>query len=333
LAQAARAGVSYERTLTIGRQATFIGPVRMRRVLERNGPPDAVRSLTGYERAPWTIEPFLRALGASDLLSLDASDYEGADMVHDLNEPVPTDLHDRFTVVFDGGSLEHVFNVPAALASYMRMVQVGGHVIIATAGNNYFGHGFYQFSPEFFYRVFDGANGFAVERLLAIENDVAIRHVLGLALPFELNGGWYDVADPAAVGARGLLQGRRPVLLLVQARRTAAVPVFSTLPTQSDYVAMWRGRSGDGAGVRRAARLRSTAAERLTVERRMALRLDVLPRLLPFLNPFLLGRDGRSRSFADRRSFRPVARAADDRRQGFRASARSIFSAKRPSGA
>ncbi len=30
----------------------------------------------------------------------------------------------------DGGTLEHIFNVPVALKSYMEMVRVGGHLIL-----------------------------------------------------------------------------------------------------------------------------------------------------------------------------------------------------------
>jgi len=36
----------------------------------------------------------------------------------------------------------------------MRLVKVGGTVMIATTANNHLGHGFYQFSPEWGFRTF-----------------------------------------------------------------------------------------------------------------------------------------------------------------------------------
>ena len=38
-------------------------------------------------------------LGIKNLSIIDASGYEGADIIHDLNEPVPENLHGRFDAV------------------------------------------------------------------------------------------------------------------------------------------------------------------------------------------------------------------------------------------
>jgi 2-polyprenyl-3-methyl-5-hydroxy-6-metoxy-1,4-benzoquinol methylase len=53
--------------------------------------------------------------------------------------------------VFDGGTLEHIFDYPTAIKNCMKMVKPGGHLLLTTPANNWFGHGFYQFSPELFY--------------------------------------------------------------------------------------------------------------------------------------------------------------------------------------
>src|SRR5688500_15249018 len=55
-------------------------------------------------------DAFLAELGAASVVSVDASAYEGATYIHDLNEPLPDELKRRFTAVIDAGSLEHVFN-------------------------------------------------------------------------------------------------------------------------------------------------------------------------------------------------------------------------------
>ena len=89
---------------------------------------------------------------------MDFSAYEGAAILHDLNEPVGDELKEKFTFVLDGGTLEHIFNFPVAITGAMEMVAVGGHLAIVTGGNNFFGHGFYQFSPELFFRAFNLEN-------------------------------------------------------------------------------------------------------------------------------------------------------------------------------
>jgi hypothetical protein len=315
LAQAANRGVNFERTLTVGRQTTFVGPHRLRSVLRDHGPAWARERDITYEDSPWTIEPFLAALGAQEIRAMDSSGYEGAEIIHDLNEPVPDEFHERFTLLFDGGSLEHVFNVPVALASYMELVEVGGHVIILTSCNNYSGHGMYQFSPELFFRVLSRENGFSVERMVAIEDYVSLQPLLGGTIPYALDGRWFDVIDPAVFGDRVLLQNSRPVLLAVQARRTDRVTPLVRPVYQSDYAVAWQ--SSELSKVsdepvkppqpsRWGRRAEALARRRLSVAGRMTLALDLLPRALPFLNPFWLGRESRKRSFANRALYRQI---------------------------
>jgi 2-polyprenyl-3-methyl-5-hydroxy-6-metoxy-1,4-benzoquinol methylase len=74
--------------------------------------------------------------------SIDASDYENATYVHDLNVPIPDHLKGQFDLVDDGGTLEHVFNFPVALRNCMEMVKVGGHLLLNVPTNNFVGHGF-----------------------------------------------------------------------------------------------------------------------------------------------------------------------------------------------
>ena len=224
---AARAsGVSFERTVTIGRQGLFVEAKTLDAVLPSAG---AGHSMTGErllaENAGFA-EPFLRLLGATSVSSLDYSDYQGATHVHDMNAPVPETLRQQFSLVIDGGSLEHIFNFPQAVKNCMELVAPGGHFVCLTVTNNFLGHGFYQFSPELFFRVLSPANGFELRRMVAYEDDYSdVRY--------------YDVSDPAAVGGRVTLVNRYPTMLMVLARRVADVPIFATVPQQSDYVSTW----------------------------------------------------------------------------------------------
>jgi len=178
-----------------------------------------------------TSTDFLQFLGAEKISAMDFSDYEGAAILHDLNKPIGDELKERFTFVLDGGTTEHVFNFPTALANAMEMVETGGHLAIITGGNNFLGHGFYQFSPELFYRALSSENGFEVKRLIAA----------------EVGGNWYEVADPQKVKSRVELINEKPVYLMVLAQKIESKPLFTNAPQQSDYVEMWQGEEGNQA--------------------------------------------------------------------------------------
>lgn len=102
------------------------------------------------------------ALGIDKLHSLDASPFEGCDFIHDLNDPCPPDeLCGRFSLIIDGGTLEHIFHVPNALKAIHRMLRPGGIIIHQSPTSNYVDHGFYSFSPTFFEDYYRNA-GYAV---------------------------------------------------------------------------------------------------------------------------------------------------------------------------
>ncbi len=91
------------------------------------------------------------ALGFADVTALDASDFEGAEIVHDLNRPIPEALRGRFDLVFNGGTLEHVFDVAGALRNVSDLLRVGGRAIHIAPVSNQIDHGFYSFSPTLLY--------------------------------------------------------------------------------------------------------------------------------------------------------------------------------------
>ncbi|MBV9344128.1 MAG: hypothetical protein JOZ03_03970, partial [Gammaproteobacteria bacterium] len=148
------------------------------------------------------------------------------------NLPVPEALLARFDVVFDGGAIEHVFNFPVAISNLMRMLKVGGHLFMATPANNFLGHGFYQFSPELMFRVFTAENGFEIGSVQLVEARYPSPELTRNRLA-------YQVADPAQVHTRVGLLSKRPVLMLVHARKLAERTLFERAPLQSDYVSEW----------------------------------------------------------------------------------------------
>ena len=221
-----RAGVNFDRTLMIGRQNFFVGRREWQRVLSRAQQPipAAWTALECFHGAH--AEPFFKSLGATTVNSLDATNYEGADRLHDLNQPIPAAWRETYDVVFDGGSLEHVFQFPTALLNCLQLVRPGGHFIAYTPANNFFGHGFYQFSPELIWRALSEPAGFKVEKLIAVEFGWRVR--------------MYSVSDPAVLGSRINLVNRAFVLLFVCARKTGPTPESFGPVMQSDYAATWK---------------------------------------------------------------------------------------------
>lgn len=226
LLNAKREGVSFQRTVTLGRLQWFVKPDAL--TLEASKLPLEPGSLSPDLFSNGFSEAFFRALGAERVDSLDVSDYEDATVLHDMNKPIPEHLKGSYSVVMDGGTLEHIFNFPQAIRNCMELVAEGGHFLGCCPANNQMGHGFYQFSPELWFRVFGPENGFEVQHLFIYAHGGG-----------DEFGDWYEVTDPRDVKERVTLVNQLPAYLLIQARRTEMKELFTTTPQQSDYQATW----------------------------------------------------------------------------------------------
>lgn len=90
-------------------------------------------------------------LGFREVKALDVSPYEGADIIFDLqNENLPEELFERFDVIYDGGTLEHIFDISTALDNTSKMLKISGLIIHDVPAANWLDHGFYSFSPSIF---------------------------------------------------------------------------------------------------------------------------------------------------------------------------------------
>lgn len=117
--------------------------------------------LTGTPRGEFTnADAVLALLGAERVFAADISDYENPDYLIDLNYDINEEYYERFDVILDSGTLEHVFDVPTALSNLVKMVKKGGRIILILPSSNAINHGFYSFSPTLFFDFF-AANGFS----------------------------------------------------------------------------------------------------------------------------------------------------------------------------
>jgi hypothetical protein len=164
-------------------------------------------------------EPLLNTLGASLVESVDRSDYEGASIIHDFNDPLIEQCVEKFTLFLDFGSIEHIFDVRQSLMNINALLKPDGSAMILTNGNGWMTHGFYQFSPEFFYSTLSDRNGFAETRVVLIDYDRP-RY-------------WHYIRPPSVIGARNLVPYNRKFYILCITKKVHSVPVIHAL--QSDY--------------------------------------------------------------------------------------------------
>jgi hypothetical protein len=225
LIQARKSGVSFGRVATLGRQGLHANLLGLQSLLRRSGfdlsGPIVQEILSSKSKF---ADDFLLLLGATEIVAVDFSDYEGAQVIHDMNLPIPENLRSSFDTVLDGGTLEHVFDFPTALRNAIEMVRMNGRFISITETNNFCGHGFYQFSPELFYRFLTPANGYTMESCMVWEDRPGSK--------------FYRVPDPDSVRSRINLTSEVGTYMMVQARRTGDAS-RSFIPLQSDYVRLW----------------------------------------------------------------------------------------------
>lgn len=93
---------------------------------------------------------FFKALGFKEVHALDVSDYEHADIIFNLNDKLPPNLEEKFDIVFDGGVIEHVFDVTNALLNICKLTKIGGYIFNMNPCYNYIHNTFWNISPELF---------------------------------------------------------------------------------------------------------------------------------------------------------------------------------------
>jgi hypothetical protein len=227
LASSQKAGVSLKKSVTLGRQDLLLRPNHIKHIFNQYNIPissEEIEHILNGEN--YFADLLFRKMGAEVIDSIDHTAFEGATIVHDMNQPMPVELKNSYSLVFDGGTLEHVFNFPQAIKNCMEMVQVGGHFLSVCPCDNMMGHGFYQFSPELFFRVFCEENGFVVESMF----------IHAAWQP----GKWLKVADPDQIRQRVGCSSIDPMHIFLRARKVKDVPVFKTTPYQSDYASSWK---------------------------------------------------------------------------------------------
>lgn len=203
------------RILTLGRQDIYFTQNALYKIVSGFGFDLASQKSVTHSRKPDLAEKgyisddcFFKAIGFAECKSLDYSDYEGASYIFDLSSRgVPDHLIEAFDVIFDGGTIEHVFHIPNALENLYKMLRTGGRIIHISPSSNHIDHGFYMFSPTLFYDFYK-ANKFQINALQIFRYT---QHFL--TGPYEVSN--YEPGCLKAVSMGGLDDGLYAVICIV----------------------------------------------------------------------------------------------------------------------
>lgn len=152
-----------ERGIMLGRQKMHFRPAdwtpRLLVELEKLGISATKADL--FQRDQF-CETYLTTIGWPRLESLDFKAIDGAEYVQDLGGPLQDDLKNRFDLIYDGGTTEHVFDIAQAFRNVDAMLKDGGIFISCVGTDGWFGHGFYQVGPDIPWRYWKASLGYEV---------------------------------------------------------------------------------------------------------------------------------------------------------------------------
>ena len=163
-------------------------------------------------------------LGMTEYMDLDKFDSDMPALLHDLNFRIPPELENRFGLVFDGGTVEHIFDVRQVMENITRMLKVRGCVLHICSYR--MDHGFFGFSPSFLFDFY-AANGFSDFACYLMEADFSdiVRTYARQHRYIEYQYG---------MNLDGLLDAAKEILVFFAARKLEPAATL-VVPTQGVY--------------------------------------------------------------------------------------------------
>jgi len=183
----------------------------------------------------WSVEisediPFLNdeiifhTLGFEHLESMDYSDYEWANIIHDLNDTnVSKNMIGKYDFIIDAGTIEHVFNLRNVLENIYKMLKIGGTFFFHQPTFDGLNHGYYNFSPCLFHDYFK-VNNYQINAIVphSIKDDFVY-----LADP-QIND--ICVKMPIIEGSHNMVFGS-----VTKTKKTS----FDVMPYQVNFPVLW----------------------------------------------------------------------------------------------
>jgi SAM-dependent methyltransferase len=152
--------------LLLGRQLVVMTPDEAQALVEKAGIKISPHARIDYDKTP---HPFSKKLiSDASFFSLftdavvkasDVSDYEGAEIVFDLSDSIPSSLNRAFDFIYNGSVLDNVFDPAACIRNISKMLRSDG-VVFHYEGAAHSSPAYLKFSPDWFFDYY-ALNGFA----------------------------------------------------------------------------------------------------------------------------------------------------------------------------
>lgn len=134
-----------QQMLTLGRQGIHIDNTTIHKIFNINNIVNTYNS----ELGEYCEKFFLHHFNFNEVNSIDNSSYENATIIHNLNKPMS--ITKRYDYIYDGGTIEHIFNIPQALENIINLLQINGIYCSVTCNNNFLGMGFINLVQNYSY--------------------------------------------------------------------------------------------------------------------------------------------------------------------------------------
>jgi hypothetical protein len=177
---------------------------------------------------------YFEMLGINNYMDLDKFDSDNPGLLHDLNDPIPDEYENKFGMIFDGGTIEHVFDIRQVLDNIVRMLKINGCVVHLCSYR--MDHGFFALSPTLLYDFY-AANGFSDLRCFLMEVDFS-------DITRTFNRRHRYVEYHYGMDLDWLLKRKEEILIFFSARKIQ-VNKKLTIPTQGTYAQ--RGNRADAS--------------------------------------------------------------------------------------
>lgn len=172
------------KVLTLGRQTIAMTYEEVLEVMKQEGyfPPQNVLSKIKIEYDQETRvgkgsnflsdKIFFQLFGVTELASMDVTNYECADIIHNLNFPIPQSLYNQFDFIIDGGTFDHLFDIKIAFENVVKMLNNNGRILQWNAASNFTGAAYLSLGPDLFHDYYV-LNKFADCKVYVVEVDTA----------------------------------------------------------------------------------------------------------------------------------------------------------------
>jgi hypothetical protein len=117
------------------------------------------KQFTQDPRHYMSVKDLFRMIGYESLVTLDAFENDGPDLLWDLCKPIPVEWHNKYDVLFDIGVMEHTADIFQALENVGNLVKVGGWIALYLPMVSPINSCIYHPNPPFYFDILAG-NGF-----------------------------------------------------------------------------------------------------------------------------------------------------------------------------